>query len=760
MSKLIFTLNRDWIEEKKKEYGNPIRKMERVIRAFGDAKLEKSDYDSLTVELPEEKREVLSQKVAAFVSETFGEKEPWSIMQLGGDVRDMEVPAADAVVDPFGDPEPQSEHTEEHEHREESIEEVISKAEAMDAGGVGAEEQEPTGEAPDKCVAEVTEEEIDEMFAELERRVQEADEAEAAKAAEDVKTVSAKAKSVIEEICKTVPMCYSPELSAYIKELGQVIPMLGLMRAKECLWSQSLLVAIDKGCGFSSFLSGLARLYHAFELVEKGDASVTVKEIVIENSKGQDNKYADWKNALNRAQEFQQQNQRRSQKIILAMDISQWQAELTSTAVLDYLRQIYEVSTNFTCVFRVPFMEQQVIRNIEEALADVMTVKTLVAAPIPIDNMVDYMKEQLEKMGCSAGDDCDSVMERWIIREKSDDSFFGYKSLDKMVKALVYHKALLNSANGIVKRQIEAADIESLLDEPDELADPRELLERLIGMADVKRRIEEIVIQIKTQKELAAQGKSLERPCIHMMFTGNPGTGKTTVARILARLMKEEEVLRKGYFYEITGRSLCGRYVGETAPKTSTYCRDAYGSVLFIDEAYSLNQGNGNDYGKEAIQTLIAEMENHRDDFCVILAGYQEEMEELLTVNPGLESRIPYVLHFPNYSRDELEQIFFAMMDGNFEYGDSLKETVHNFFDSIPDSVMEDETFSNARLVRNLFERAWGKAAYRRSLDGDKNAEKGLEIRSEDLLSASEEEEFKKLLESNRGHKHIGFVTG
>ena len=287
------------------------------------------------------------------------------------------------------------------------------------------------------------------------------------------------------------------------------------------------------------------------------------------------------------------------------------------------------------------------------------------------------------------------------------------------------------------------------------MGDPRELLSKLIGMADVKRHIEEIVIQIKTQKEMAAQGLVLERPCIHMMFTGNPGTGKTTVARILARLMKEEGVLRKGYFYEITGRNLCGRYIGETAPKTSMYCRDAYGSVLFIDEAYSLYQGDGKDYGKEAVQTLLAEMENHRDDFCVILAGYKSEMEQLMTINPGLESRIPYVIHFPNYTREEMEQIFFAMMDGTFTYEESLKETVHDFFESIPDSMMEDESFSNARLVRNLFERAWGKAAYRRSLSGEVE----LEIRKEDLQSASEEGEFKKLLEKKNAHKRIGFAT-
>ena len=742
MSKLIFTFDREWIEEKKKEYGNPIRKMERAVRVYEGAKLERSDYDSLTVEIDEEGRKALATELAAFIVKTFGEDKPWNIMLVGGDTKDLEFPAGDTTVDA---PIETAEEKKDEKKKEEKP----------------AEQEEPkTSNEPEVPVAtpvsgDLTFEEMLEKSSAASERPEEAVQKKQEDKQEQSATVDEKAKRAIEEICDSVPVKYSPELAEYIKELGQVIPMLGLMRAKECLWSQNLLISIDKGCGFSSFMNAISKLYYAYGLVEKEEAEYTVKEIVIENTSGQENKYADWKSALNRAQEFASQNARKSQKIILAMDISQWQTELTSTAVLEYLRKINEVSANFTCVFRIPYMEHQVVKRIEEALGDVMAVKTLQVAPMSIESMVDYMKSKLDGLGCTTDEACNDDLERWIIKEKSDDSFFGYKSLDKMVKQLVYHKALTNSAIGMVKRHIEPADVKGMLEEEDILVNPRELLSRLIGMAEVKRRIEEIVIQIKTQKEMTSQGVSLERPCIHMMFTGNPGTGKTTVARILAQLMKEEGVLRKGYFYEITGRSLCGRYVGETAPKTSTYCRDAYGSVLFIDEAYSLNQGEGRDYGKEAVQTLIAEMENHRDDFCVIMAGYKDEMMQLLELNPGLESRIPYVIDFPNYEREELEQIFFSMVNGNLAYEEGLKETVHNFFQSIPDEIMEDKTFSNARLVRNLFERAWGKAAYRRNLSGQQE----FVILREDLISASEEDEFKKLLEKDRGRKHIGFVT-
>lgn len=740
MSKLTFSLKREWIDEAKKEFGNPIRKLERIVQEFADAKLSVSSYSSLTVEVPEEKRTALYERIVELLSDKFQMEEPWKVLTVSGDIEKMSLKneyLQELSEDPKEEEKSETKTAEERQETTASASTRVEESKATSAGTQSTETgREATAGTPFDGAA------AGEAPARQENNIQSLEE---------------KVKRVVEELCATIPMKYSPELSDCIREFGQVIPMLERMRSRECFWSQNLLVSMDMGYGFSSFLKGLAKLYFTCNLVEKDDSEYTVKEILIENSQSQDNKYAGWKNALARAQEFGQQNQRRSQKVILAMDISQWQTELTSSVVVDYLRQIADASRNFTCIFRVPFMEQQVVQKIAEALSDVMTVKTVVAAPISIENMVDYIKNKLRTLECVVDDECDDELERWIIKEKSDDSFFGYKTLGKMVRQLVYHKALLNSSTGTVNQCIVPEDIAGVINEdPGEMGDPRELLNKLIGMADVKRHIQEIVIQIKTQKEMAAQGMSLERPCIHMMFTGNPGTGKTTVARILARLMKEEGVLRKGHFYEITGRNLCGRYIGETAPKTSMYCRDAYGSVLFIDEAYSLYQGNDSrDYGKEAIQTLLAEMENHRDDFCVILAGYKSEMEQLMTINPGLESRIPYVINFPNYTKDEMEQIFFAMMEGKFTYDDTLKETVHDFFESIPDSMLEDETFSNARMVRNLFERAWGKAAYRRSLSGETT----LEIRKEDLQSASEEGEFKKLMEKKVTHKRIGFAT-
>jgi hypothetical protein len=144
-------------------------------------------------------------------------------------------------------------------------------------------------------------------------------------------------------------------------------------------------------------------------------------------------------------------------------------------------------------------------------------------------------------------------------------------------------------------------------------------------------------------------------------------------------------------------------------------CRDAYGSVLFIDEAYSLYRGDGNerDFGREALETLIAEMENHRNDLVVIMAGYTDDMETLMKGNAGLASRMPYVIEFPNFNRDELYRIYLSMIEGQFAYDEDLLPAVRAYFDALPDVVLDSKEFSNARFVRNLFERTWAKAAMR-----------------------------------------------
>ena len=273
-------------------------------------------------------------------------------------------------------------------------------------------------------------------------------------------------------------------------------------------------------------------------------------------------------------------------------------------------------------------------------------------------------------------------------------------------------------------------------------------LSELIGMEAITERIREIVSQVK----YSLKDSSLDRPTLHMRFTGPPGTGKTTVARILGRIFAENGILRNGYFFEYMSRDLCGEYVGQTAPKTASICRDAYGSVLFIDEAYALYSGESNsDYGKEALATLISEMENHRDDMVVIMAGYKDDMDKLMEGNAGLRSRMPFQIDFPSYSKQQLTDIFMLMVKKHFKYENDLEQTASNFFQSLDQDYMDSQDFANARFVRNLYERTWSKAAVRSQIAGLET----VRISSEDFRQAASEREFSERLMT----KHtLGFI--
>ncbi|CAK6481429.1 AAA family ATPase [Peribacillus castrilensis] len=195
--------------------------------------------------------------------------------------------------------------------------------------------------------------------------------------------------------------------------------------------------------------------------------------------------------------------------------------------------------------------------------------------------------------------------------------------------------------------KIEEINSESLLDES------LHELEKMTGLEPVKEKIKELTDMISLEKERNRIGQSLSNQSLHMMFTGNPGTGKTTVARIMAKILKAIGVISKGHLVEVTRQDLVGEYVGHTAPKTRRIIDKAIGGVLFIDEAYSLSRGSNDDFGKEAIDELVRGMEEHRSDLIVILAGYTKEMNEFLKTNSGLKSRMPNAIEFPDYRGTE-----------------------------------------------------------------------------------------------------------
>lgn len=235
-------------------------------------------------------------------------------------------------------------------------------------------------------------------------------------------------------------------------------------------------------------------------------------------------------------------------------------------------------------------------------------------------------------------------------------------------------------------------------------------LNSLIGLNKVKEIIQEIYafsqLQIKRKKE----GLATEPIVLHMIFKGNPGTGKTTVARILGKLLKSIGVLEKGHVVEVERADLVGEYIGHTAHRVRENVKKALGGILFVDEAYSLARGGEKDFGKEAIDTLVKEMEDNRNKFILILAGYKHEMEYFLNTNPGLRSRFPIQIDFPDYTIDELLQIA-ELMVKNRQY--KLTESAKRRLMKILIRDDNSREMGNARLVRNIIERAIRKQAVR-----------------------------------------------
>jgi probable Rubsico expression protein CbbX len=230
-----------------------------------------------------------------------------------------------------------------------------------------------------------------------------------------------------------------------------------------------------------------------------------------------------------------------------------------------------------------------------------------------------------------------------------------------------------------------------------------ELERDLVGLAPIKQRIRDIAALLVIDRLRLSLGLEAQTPSLHMSFTGNPGTGKTTVAMRMAEILHRLNYVRRGHLIAVTRDDLVGQYIGHTAPKTKEVLKKAMGGVLFIDEAYYLYRPeNERDYGQEAIEILLQVMENQRDDLVVILAGYKNRMDTFFQSNPGLSSRIAHHLDFPDYSQEELGEIADKMLATmNYRFGHGAREA----FGAYLERRLKQPHFANARSVRNALDR-------------------------------------------------------
>lgn len=557
-----------------------------------------------------------------------------------------------------------------------------------------------------------------------------------------ISEIGANAPAVYESYRKIEEKVGWTEFKELCHEILMVSPEIKRNSIYKSFLFQNFLISVNDGCGLSTALDDFMKLISDLELFEFAKKQPVIEMRLSTKSEPDSMTIPEALEAIYGDDDGGK---------LICFDISEYLEKSKHNELKSFLAKLVAWEESYIFFFRIPFLEPDAFNNIRKVLADVLYVRAISIQPFNNDELKECAMRAVNEAGYSADDLVWDVFFSRICEEKSDGRFYGIQSVMKVVYEMLWLKAksdtlaeeneaagAKSSTHGKTILQNDVLELSPSFNKKmrngfDELAE-------LIGMEKISDRIKEIVAQVK----IAIENKTMERPCLHMRFAGAPGTGKTTVARILGQIFRENGILRNGYFFEYSARDLCGEYIGQTAPKTSAICRDAYGSVLFIDEAYALYQGDdrNSDYGREALTTLVSEMENHRDDMVVVMAGYKDDMNKLMEGNAGLRSRMPFLLEFESYDRKQLYDIFMSFVKKHFAYDEEFANAASEYFDSLSKEYMQSAEFANARFVRNLYERCWSKAAMRTSMSGSSR----ITLRKEDFLAASGEKEFSEKL--------------
>ena len=455
---------------------------------------------------------------------------------------------------------------------------------------------------------------------------------------------------------------------------------------------------------------------------------------------------------------------------MFCIDISPWIGQIDDPEFRDFLLFLYGQKDMYRYVFRIPYVEKKVLNQVADVIGDIFTVEVVTLPPLNQTLLEETAVSQLKNYGYSISPEALTLFRKRIAEEKSDGRFYGMNTIGKVVKEMVLKKldkdTVPDKPEKNQLKEITEQDLEDLIsNRHHDHSDPENELSDMIGVSEVREQLDTLI------DEMTADGKP---KCLR--FVGNPGTGRTVIARILGEILREKGILKKGEILEHSMKDLMGTVPGETVPKTLSICRDAMDSVLFIDEPYpeikeivpdqdemgkdyddyeaqeDYKKKPDYDFHKEALEALISEMQAN-ENILVILSLTKEELDKVRKDAPDIDKFMPGEIEFKDFSRKELGEIFLRMARRNkFHLDDDLKQEIMDYFDKLPENVTKSGKFTNARYVRNLFDRTWSKTLLRAEIDHND----GREITMQDFrLAAAESAE---LLNKKEPRKYpLGF---